>query len=100
MVLEFIYAETGIDVNADRIGVARTSIYFGGWILSVEDQQGIYKLAMDVCEYIFEYDSHSDNAQQSHLQVVFNNIIKFYDDIKIGVISESIWTEKCDDTHT
>ena len=62
MVLKFIYAETGIDVNADRIGVARTSIYFGGWILSV-DQQGIYKLAMDVCEYIFEYDSHSDNAQ-------------------------------------
>ena len=38
MVLEFIYAETGIDVNADRIGVARTSIYFGGWILSVDDQ--------------------------------------------------------------
>ena len=55
MVLEFIYSETGIDANADRIGVARTSIYFGGWILSVEDQQGIYKLAMDVCEYIFEY---------------------------------------------
>ena len=63
MVLEIIYAETGIDVNADRIGVARTLIYFGGWILSVEDQQGIYKLAMDVCEYIFEYDSHSDNGQ-------------------------------------
>ena len=31
--------------------------------LSVEDQQGIYKLAMDVCEYIFQYDSHSDNGQ-------------------------------------
>ena len=64
MVLEFIYAETGIDVNAGRIGVARTSIYFGGWILSVEDQQDIYKLAMDVCEYIFEYDAHSDNGQR------------------------------------
>ena len=100
MVLEFIYAETGIDDNADRIGVARTSIYFGGWILSVEDQQGIYKLAMDVCEYIFEYDSHSDNGQQYCLQVVFNNIIKFYDDVRSGVISESIWTEKSDDTHT
>ena len=97
MVLEFIYAETGIDVNADRIGVARTSIYFGGWILSVEDQQDIYKLAMEVCEYIFEYDSHSDNGQRLHLQVVFNNIIKFYDDVRSG---ESIWTEKCDDTHT
>ena len=100
MVLKFIYAETGIDVNTDRIGVVRTSIYFGGWILSVEDQQGIYKLAMNVCEYIFEYDSHTDKAQQSHLQNVFNNILKFYDDIKIGVISKSIWAEKCDDTHT
>ena len=30
--------------------------------MSVEDQQDIYKLAMDVCEYIFEYDSHSDNG--------------------------------------
>ena len=63
MVLEFIYAETGIDVNVDRIWVAQASIYFRGWILSVEDQQGIYKLDMDVCEYIFEYDSHSDNGQ-------------------------------------
>ena len=35
MVLEFIYAETGIEVNADRMGVARTSIYFGGWDLPV-----------------------------------------------------------------
>ena len=100
MVLEFIYAETGIDANADRIEVARTSRYFGGWILSVEDQQGIYKLAMDMCEYIFEYDSHSDNGQRFCLQIVFNNIFEFYDDIKNGVISESIWTEKCDDTHT
>ena len=78
MVLEFIYAETGIDVNADRIGVARTSIYFKEWILSVEDQQGIYKLAMDVCEYIFEYDSHSDNWQQSTYRLfstIFSNFM-------------------------
>ena len=34
------------------------------------------------------------------LQIIFKNILKLYDDIKIGVISESIWTEKCDDTHT
>jgi len=37
MILEFIYAETGIDVVADRAGVLRTSIYFGGWKLSIEE---------------------------------------------------------------
>ena len=35
MILEFIYAETEIDVVADRAGVSRTSIYFvdGNWVL-------------------------------------------------------------------
>ena len=38
MVLELIYAKIGVDVVADRAGVSRTSIYFGGWKLDIEEQ--------------------------------------------------------------
>ena len=100
MVLEFIYAEMGIDVVSDRVGVARTSVYFGGWKLSIKDEQDIRDLALDVCKYIFEYNSKHDDPQRNCLQAIYFKVFKFYDDIRDGVINESIWDEKPDDKHT
>ena len=100
MVLEFIYAEMGIDVVSDRVGVARTSVYFGGWKLSIEEQQEMRDLALDVCKYIFEYNSKRDDGQRKGLQDIYFKVFNFYDDIKSGVMNESIWDEKPDDKHT
>ena len=53
-----------------------------------------------MCEYIFKYNARSDDGQKTRLQNIMDIVFKFYDDVKSGVINESIWDEKRDDTHT